>query len=467
MTFGSRIRDFLKAIEAALGSRPLAVFSIAWIAGTLIYFQRFPNNALHPNFYAEDGTFFFKHLFEDGFLASLVTPFNGYFVWGLFILGEVALLLAKLSSKPELVAFPAAMAWVSYAFLGLCASAPIIFLRRSVSPALALILWLSLSFVPMLGSDFAIIGTLGNLKFAFLYLATLLFLYRATLGPDSRRHWLVDAGVLVCAYTAPTVYFAVALFGLERLWYLGPKTPGPLAEKLKTHGMMSFVVLGLALIPQVVFVLANGIPALPGYLDGPYRWSATVELYLGRTLLHSFLFWRLKNFNDTGVVVLCLALAIFAAWAVRRSKASLEVLFTLALALLGSFLFIMNRPGVSAHFDAYRSSGPDQFFFAQNMIFLLTCAIVLEAFVRRVPRVRAWILLAAFVMVYVDADRAGSFGRKDFMQHSRGSIHHHQKHVCAKTLNADPNQDVTIEVYPTAGWTMSVPRNQLCGGETE
>ena len=68
----------------------LLVFIITVSVVSYIFYIRFPNNLLHPNFYAEDGKDYMANILNNGFLTSLFHTFNGYFIVGIYLLMGVA-----------------------------------------------------------------------------------------------------------------------------------------------------------------------------------------------------------------------------------------------------------------------------------------------------------------------------------------------------------------------------------------
>src|SRR5258708_23281277 len=69
------------------------IFGALWLVASYLFYRRFPANYLQPNFYAEDGTVFAKNILNYGFWQSLLTTFNGYYIWGLYILEGIAFIL--------------------------------------------------------------------------------------------------------------------------------------------------------------------------------------------------------------------------------------------------------------------------------------------------------------------------------------------------------------------------------------
>jgi hypothetical protein len=106
----------------------------------------------------------------------------------------------------ELVNLPRALSVASYVFLGLCVALTVALLRRQLRWPVLIWLGLMVTFVPMPVFDNGIIGTIANLKFMFLYIAVILLIYRHQLPSTSKKIWLVDLGLLVCAYTNVATY---------------------------------------------------------------------------------------------------------------------------------------------------------------------------------------------------------------------------------------------------------------------
>ena len=103
------------------------LFGVVWAGAAVIFYWRFPNNLAYPNFYAEDGSILARNILEHGFWHALMITFNGYYIWGLYLLEGGGFALNTLLFGAQLVDLPKAFAIMSYTFLGLIAASPIIF----------------------------------------------------------------------------------------------------------------------------------------------------------------------------------------------------------------------------------------------------------------------------------------------------------------------------------------------------
>ena len=427
-----------------------------WVAASYIFYRRFPNNYLQPNFYAEDGYVFANNLSHYGFVHTLFTTFNGYYIWGIYILEKIGFLVNTIFFHNEFVNLPRALAVTSYTFLGGVATLPYILFRKYLLPQAILIATLLIIFVPLIGWDYAIIGTIGNLKFAFLFIAFLLLTYRHLMPAGSKKVYLVDLCLLVCAYTNITVY-ALMPFALLRYW------PCLRAREFKAvlrdYTFRSLVGLGVCLLPQLYIVHRDGIPLLPGYLDTAYNSHRTVEIFIYRSYLYGVLFPITKYLNDIIVTVITLVASGFLFVFGRKYRQVL--LFGLFAIFMATFLFVIKRTGISDYFLGYKSSGPDQFFYTQNWIFGFLIALSLTQcillFRQRTIRVGLYILVFAYIGIAL-APHAGTYGDNDFMEKTVGNIYSEANADC-KTSQKYFN----LTIYPTTNLHYSgVSRSQLC-----
>lgn len=426
------------------------------IIAAYLFYLRFPNNFLEPNFYAEDGATFYETLHEKGLLGALVTPFSGYSVVGIYLLEQAGDIINALFFNNEFVNVARSLSLVSYGFLGMLCALPIVLFRRLLKPRyLLLAAYVMLIFVPLPGFDYAIIGTIGNLKFAFVFLAFILLIYRNYLPLMSRKVILVDLLLLVCAYTNVTVYLLLP-FGFLR--YFSSFKKRRYKEVFTSTSFASLAVLGLLLVPQIVMVMLHGVTENVGYLDSPYQPQRTVELFLWRTLLYPF-FYFIEHPSDVLVIILFVILMI-APFAVIKSHRKIY-LFAIYASLVTSGLFIFKRTGVSELFTGYQSSGPDQFFYAQNLIIILGVVFAISALEKRlrsfwIVAAGGCITLTIFIIGYIPV--AGSYGQSDFMERNVGNIYENANNLCRSAA-----KDLTLATYPDKSQNYTqLSREELC-----
>jgi hypothetical protein len=431
---------------------------LSWALAAFIFFLRYPDNATAPNFYAEDGRDFMAHILDQGPLRALFNPFNGYFIIGVYLIGDIARCIDWVFFRGAFIELPRSIAIASYLFLGLCAALPIITLNRILKPAFLGLAVLALMFVPMPLNDYVVIGTLGNLKFAFGFIAMLLIAKRWSLKRESRLIPLIDLGVLTCAYTTATVYLLLPFYlfcdGLRPKQLLDFKK----YWRVNNVSLWSTLVLGVVAILQLAYVAIHGIPKLPGYLDTPFQTSKAVEIFIGRSILFVFVGPFFKYLNDAlailGAVLLLVVVVRFA----RRWILLLAALGTFN-AVMASGLFLINRPGLSSLFPGYSWPGPDQFFYAQTMMMVVTGIVLLQAVILT-TRKRGMEVISVLVVclgIALTAPHASSYGHDKSMEQTRGTIYADAKVACKL-----PVQNLKIDIYPTTPWQMTAKRSEVC-----
>lgn len=433
-------------------------------ASYLIYL-RFTLNFTSPNFYAEDGSIFINNLVNKGTLGSLVTTFNGYFVWGIYMLGKISLVIDRVFFSGQFVDIPKSIALTSYVFLGFIATLPIVLFKNLLKPyALFIIVILSI-FVPLTGMDYAIIGTIGNTKFAFTYLAFLLLAYRHIVDEKTKGYIFTDIGLLICAYTSVTVYLMIP-FALFR--YL-PKfnfknTKRSVSDLFKKRSFKSLCLLILLLLPQVIIVLINGTPDLPGYLDSPFNFNRAIEILVSRSYLYSVLFPLNKHLNDVLAVVILLV--VFVVGLRIHGKTKQIFWFGIYSIAVSSVLLVSNRTGISDLYYGYKSSGPDQFFYAQNLIFIFILVSALYQFINKLKWKQRYLvnLVIIITIVYYLIPQSGTFGDNNVQFKENDNIYASAKKIC----HSSQNDYLPIVIYPDRSRKYeNIPRSKLCTEKTE
>jgi hypothetical protein len=448
---GSFLRRHPRATQTSL-------FLLIWLAASYVFFVRSPNNFTSPNFYAEDGIDYMRDILTQGPIQALANPFNGYFVVGLYLLGDLAQLIDKIFFAGEFVHLPKSIAVASYLFLGFCAALPLITLNKILKPAFLGIVILALTFVPMPLNDNVVIGTLGNLKFGFAFVAVLLIAKRWSLPRTSKLIPLIDLGMLICAYTTVTVYLLLPFY-----LFCDGLRPRQLLQWAKTWrlqnvSLWSSVIVVIVALLQILYVATHGIPKIPGYLDGPFQYSAAIEIFVSRSLLFGLIPFAYHHLNDIITIILTLSLVVAVSFMVRGWSLLLAIVCAYT-AVLASVLFLVNRPGLSAMFDHYNWSGPDQFFYAQTMLAIVMGVVLLQSAVKRLNKrwLRIGSVSLAVALIVFGAPRASFYGKDKAWERTLGTVYANAKAACKQ-----PGDIIKINSYPVQPWHMLGSRNQVC-----
>lgn len=392
-----------------------------------------------------------------------MTTFNGYYIWGIYLLQQVGFIIDKLFYGGQFVDLPRAFSLVSYGFLGLMSILPVMLFRRQYKLPAMLLLSLLILYVPLRSSDYAIIGTIGNLKFAFFYVAFLLICYRHTLPDDSKKVYFVDFCLLVCAYT-DIVTYPLLLAALYRYWpNLSLRKPFSSIKDLllRSRSFQSLVGLGILLLPQLVVIALDGIPTLPGYLTSGFNYHRLVEIFISRSYFYGLLFPLNRDLDNVIVVILFLVMITCVLRFARRAPSFFFFVFGIAAIFLSTYFFVSKRTGVSAFFIGYQNGGPDQFFYPQNWVFDVIVVFVATEFFRKLHTTTLKVLSYAIclgLIVFWLAPNASAYGLNVSMAQTVGNIYGVAQSECKTSAQA-----FILPIYPIKGWVYpGVSRQQLC-----
>ena len=414
------------------------------------------------NFYAEDATVLYENIFSKDFFHTTLSAFNGYLIVGQYLLAYIAAGLNLLFGN-NIVTLPIATAIVSCVFLGLAASLPFLLFREQLGVRFAIIVSILTALVPLKSYDYAIIGTISNLKFIFLYIAALLIIYRlVTKSITIKKAIIIDAFLLLCALTNATVAFLIPMVLL-------PYVPGWL-RAIRSHQwrsvefdfrQLSAVMLTILVTVYTLIAVMKGIPKIPGYLDGPFLWQSTLPL-IDRSLFFALLYPITASFNNYFVGTLFFATIIGIIWLFLKKKNDRYIIAVSLWAIfLGTVLFVINRPGIGVYYLAYtHKGGPDQFFMAQNMVFIFMIAWLLREKVKSFnTRQFAGLLIGLVLYLLLALSHGSTFGASKVVYQQMGPIGPNVEKACDQYRD---KKDVIIQIYPTPYWQWQVERSYAC-----
>ena len=454
---------------------PISIYAALTLLVALFLAWRLPNMLLHPNFYGEDGSVYLQNSIDIGWLKATFTPFNGYFIVGLYLLCELATLVNKLMGG-NLLSLPEAFSWAAIIWMSAVICLPYLLFKKTFGVWSMLLVILLSVLVPLPQTPYAIFGIIGNQKFIFAYLAFLLITYRLFNWEriSLRRVISLDLLLLLCAYTNTITYFLVpALITPYVGIFLKHKKKNLLGQSLKKmlvdKKFISLLGLFALMLPQVFYVAIHGIPKLTGYLDTPYTPAKTMEIFGNRTLLYAATHMINYYMGDKKILIL-LILLVGVGWITLTNKRKFIFFFGIYSALITSFLFVANRPGVADFFFHYNQngSGPDQFFYSQTLIMYLPLVLFIlslgklfkNKFISKALPTLLLLFLAATGLW--SAIHYGTLWKNDGLYENQVPIFTSQAlRECSK-----PDQRIAIDMYTPSGsipsFVAHFPRNVIC-----
>ncbi len=446
-----------KIVNTSTRNYLVASILVVFLLSTSIFALRYLPSFTIPNFYAEDGSVFTQTFLDKGLLGGLFTPFNGYLTLGQNIVAGFSYAIFEMFNLP-LYLLPSLYALASCSFLGLTVTLPYILFRKQLGTVGAVLLVIVTAFVPLPASDYAVIGTIGNLKFAFLYWAFLLVVYRCITDLDTRKALIIDALLLlsVLTYAPAALLLPVALYRYRRK-ILQSINDKQIKTLLQPH-FLSLIVLGISCGIYLATVYFQGIPRIQGYLDSPYQDAATMKL-LYRSTLYSWLFPYTDGFNNI-LVSLISIVAFFVAFIINK-KQRFVIAFGLWAIAVGTISFVVNRPGLSDYFLTYSRMTPDQFFYAQNLVFIFISIWVLSEYVKTKKRARIFVCGTVLFLLF-SAGFGSSFGSNDVGYKETGTAYQNITKAC----NVAPeSKKVKLYLYPGPDWEWLVDKHVACKNE--
>lgn len=463
------MNTIIKSVKTNFSKHTTGYFWLFYICLVLAlsytFYRRFPNNFQRPNFFAEDGFVFAKNIMELGFFKSFLSPFNGYFIFGIYLLELLGFILNFIFFNNLFINLPRSFALISYLFMGITASLPILLFKNYFQKITLLYLTVLTLFVPLIGNDYAIIGTIGNAKFVFFYIGFLLIVYRNMLHRDSKQFYLVDIIILLCAYTNAAVYALLPYAMLRYLPFIEiRKIKKSIYRLLQNKSFISFSILSALLLPQIIYVLVNGLQEMPGYLDSPFNYSRLIEIFIGRSTVYAFFYPIYSSLNNLWVILIFI-IGMLVALRQKYQYKSIY-LFGIYAIIVNSILLVISRPGISVFFNGYKGGGPDQFFYAQNMIYIFITTIVIFHAITKSKRWVKYSTLLVFTIVMggILIPKSGTFGQNDTYQAEVGSIYLNAMSYCSATKNGLLN----LPAYPSPELTIhNIPREDVCTENTQ
>jgi hypothetical protein len=422
------------------------------LAASLIFALRYLPAFQIPNFYAEDGKIFINNALHKNPLGAMLSGFNGYLITGLYILVEVSVVVYKILGL-HFYQLPIVVAVLSCLFLGLTAALPYLFLRKWLGTGLSLLAVLFGALVAVPSFDYAIIGTIGNLKFLFLYWAFILCIY-CNLNAQDRRKTLVADLLMLLSITTYAPAMALLPF---MLWpyrdLIGKAWKKRSVRLLYKPVVLSLVVVCFISFIYLIVIYVKGVPKIPGYLDTPYNIHATAKLAY-RVTWYQWLFPISPTMRDL-VTLGLLGITAFAGLRNMRNR------FVFILAswsiLISTVSFVVNRPGISSYFLAY-GPNPDQFFYAQTLIFMVLCLWLAKPYYDRLTKINhALVLFAVFLFIWWAFPAYGSYGKNRVIYERLGTAKQNVQKVCSQR-----QQVVDLQSYPTEEWKWPIDKEIAC-----
>lgn len=355
------------------------------VVGLIVLYLRNAHSLTVPVLYAEDGVWS-AGLINRGFFDMLFNAREDYFVFGNVLLLAWALLNNIVFFGHDLTYLPHFVSLFSMLFYAALAVAPIALLRNALRLEARLLLWFFVLLVPLGNSSYEVLGRLSNIGFAFLFLSFCLLVWRCHLSQNLSRKQIVvtDVMLFLCANTNPLCYPLIAVaFSIEG-WHHWNSNNRPrmdlwLKKYLTVFSARSAISLLAALFLMGLWMLLREKSAY-SFLSGKIALSNIPEAIFARIILYPIIFPIYSKFNNVasgGLFIAIIVVVILLAKGRRRER---YILASAGVVLLmGAFITIMSRPGLTVVLDHYRTSNPDRYYFGLTLLVYLTLTAALSS----------------------------------------------------------------------------------------
>ena len=416
------------------------VVLLAFLCVTIL---RYPAYLKYPNFYAEDGTVFFSDVVAHP-LKSLLFGFNGYPIVGLRLISLCALFLSFFFIFHNITFFVITLSVLSYLLWALLGLYTFFVLSKILSSRFAFLGSLLIVLVPINGWNYAILGTLGNLKFAFIYLGFL-----SVINKLADRKWSFTS-FSIFLFSVLTNPLAIIFFPLTLLTTL--------ELKLSRNRLDYLLIVPFSIIAIAIFrsVKVASIPL--EYSQGEFTPSQILETVFSRTLafpINSNSYLSLGNLNLIVVLILFVLSLLY--------KNYLPLIILLLCSVI-SFVIVSARHNLIPFFSGYRDSGPAQFFYAQNMIVVFIVVLLLGKNLSRFDKNKSMILVlitALFLASNSEGIGFGFTGENSKWHKTFGNI----RENLGKACKISTGNKVVITIIPGDPWSLSLSKEVYCNDQ--
>lgn len=429
------------------GVRLNATNFLIFLIFVAIVILRNPVYLQFPNFYAEDGVVFFKDSYSKGFL-SLFETFNGYPLVGIRIISLLGTSLSLFPFLHNLLLVAILFSLLSYIFWALLAFLTVRELRNFVDRFWAYLGGFLVLLIPLSGWNYAILGTIGNLKFGFLYLAFLLMVERL-----HRNDWTKSnkSLLMICVLTNPMSAIFLPFFYFSK--------QKPLISKSATDYMFGIFTI---IVGMVIYVNSRTYILPKEYVSGYWSFWDFTKVVTGRTFIFP-LTSSLYSENFLIITVLTLLVTVVALNNLS-SPNRIFIITSLLCAVFVSSFILFSRQGLIVFYSPATNPGPAQFFYPQNMIVMFCFVIIAESIARRfyrglVPyKIAPVILFSLYIWGNYQGIGFGGVGPNAAWQKSFNSIDKNTAEACKGEIK----NLVEIEILPGMPWKLTLPKSVVC-----
>lgn len=321
---------------------------------------RNPDPLVNPAMFTEDGSWteFYFHL---GAVQTFLRARPDYYVFGNVALLQVAMAANAILIGDNIDHLPVFIAAVSFGFYAVTATFTLLALRPYMGTGWRLLCVAAVVLLPMGGHMNEILGRVSNVGFAFYVIATLALLLRLSL-PHRRfsvATFAIDLVLLFCAFTNPLAALPILL--VAGLGFADRRG----RASVNTYLLAVFGIL------SVLSTVAGFDTPLVERGEARLTLDGLIVAGVARPLLYPFLFPYYEFLANRTVILLGCVLVLYLVFGWWAAKSRLAMAFLLCSLGIVTAATALSRPDLHHYLLAYRSTFPDRYFYAQNVLVLI------------------------------------------------------------------------------------------------
>lgn len=357
------------------------------LLGLIILYFRSAHNLFYPNIYAEDGAWL-TNIWNEGYLQSVFTSRQDYFVFGLVSQLKIADFLCNIFFGGNIVYLPYTIAFVSYIFYICVALLPCFLLRKRLSKFSQIFLYFMILLLPMGITSNEIIGRILQGHFYIWFITFCLLAYRYDHKEENKYLiGIIDLGILACICTNPVVLIEIAVYILIEFYNILKKYyKKGISYIVNIKRIISIPYCKHLLLFCSILLIVGIILSVRmiGYQDlevhNPANFDNTIE-FLVRSLIYPLVFPFYNNLNNTvGILLLILMLVIYIVGYLFIDKKNRNFyLISIISTICITFIMLITRSYLTGSLLGYVEENiPDRYFLAMNISSLVTITIIIS-----------------------------------------------------------------------------------------
>lgn len=439
--------------EKNMSSLKMSGYSLVLLAiGMVLLFLRNADPVCFPILYAEDSEWL-SLLLTTNIKYTALHARPDFPIVGMALFLQGALLVSQVLFGYDLSYLPVICAVFSYGFVAAIALIGY-WVFRKFSRGLAILVYLSVLFMPLGSDGNEVFGRILNLGFLFPTLTTFCLIQRSREKSYNTRVFCIDLINAVSCWTMPVSFGIVGVYILVEV----------VAKRnnINWKEIFKWCLLPLITVMSLLINMQNLLHSQGATKGVAVVQEHLVEFIIGRCILFPFVSGYWRKLNDEIVVtlgVVYLLVLLVAGWLVWQKKKDVWYGILLSSMLVYWGGLAITRVGLTAFLEGYKNSFPDRYFYGLNILAIVAffSALYIMSQYFKLNAVK-WLLGGGLMLSLLCSGHIFDFENPAMKWRSRGTFQQQvQAIVYQNTSVSGINQlQYLVQTYPDA-WKVAIP----------